>query len=163
MIHCNFLTYIILFIILGFIIYVYTSKLPPYMENFTESLTVDESGNLYSPFCYGLSENQCVNNPGCQWTIDNNYYGSCQPQTVWYNPWYSGWYNWYNRYWSPWRWSYPYYTSYYSYPNYSYRYPRWHGGRRHHIRGGHRTGGRIGGGRIGGARMAGGRRGGGRR
>ena len=57
----------------------------------------------------------------------NSYLNYCQPRTVWYNPWYSGIYNWYYRYWSPYRWydySYPYYSTGY------YRYPWRRGGRR---------------------------------
>jgi len=45
-------------------------------EPFEENLTAVDD---YSPTCYGVGERACVNTPGCQWTIDDNYYGSCQP------------------------------------------------------------------------------------
>lgn len=161
---CNILTYIAGILFFAFIIYVYTSKLPlESNEGFGEDLTSGYNG-LYSPFCAERGERDCVNTPGCEWTIDNNYNGSCRSNTTWYSPWYNGWYNWYNTYWSPWRWRSPYYTS--SYPYYGRR-RFWRGGggwRGGGWRGGgwRSGGGRIGGGRIGGGRIGGGRSGGGR-
>lgn len=199
----NILTYIVIFLVFVFIIYIYTAKLPleeyinqygdilegfddeedmeePFENNnessddensdsekndnkdikegFQENLTYAD-GILYSPFCYNLPENQCKTSPSCYWDYGS---GSCKQNTVWYNPFYGGWYNWYNRFWSPWRWNYPYY-SYYSYPTYSYRYPRWYprrgGGKYWRSRGhkgfrrsGIRRGGRRGGRRSGGRR-----------
>lgn len=182
----NFMTIIIIILMISFLIYLYTSKLPveeymnqyghlygedPTIEGFDDDDSDieepfdndndnDDIENLtfvddyYSTSCYGMGERQCVNTPGCEWTISDGY-GQCQNRTNWYNPFYNGWYNWYNRYWSPWRWSYPYYSSYYSYPSYYYSYPRWwrRRGRRWRRHGGRKWGGR----RVG-RRMSGGRR-----
>lgn len=156
---CNILTWIILFIIIAFITYVYTSKLPieQYMEEYgelehflaiaqgnddsdTDSDSNEGFENLddselvenltYSPTCYGFSERQCVNTPECEWTISDGY-GSCRTRSNWWGPLFGGsWYNWWDDYWTPFRWSEPWYT-WYNYPSYYY-YPRW--GRRYRRR-----------------------------
>lgn len=127
MVKANILTYIAILLIVIFSIYIYFLNL----YNKSNYSQLRENLTLYSPFCANKSERQCVESPGCEWVIDDNY-GRCRSKTQWYNPWYGGWYNWYNSYWVPWRWSYPYYRSYYSYPRNSYyfRYPRW----RHYTR-----------------------------
>lgn len=162
---CNILTWVVLFIIIAFIVYVYTSKLPieQYMEEYgdlehflsiaqgndSDSDSDSDSDNnvvktegyenfdddselvenlTYSPTCYGFSERQCVNVPECEWTITDGY-GACRPRSNWWGPLFGGGlYNYWNDYWSPYRWYWPDY-SYYNYPNYNYYYPGWRRGR----------------------------------
>lgn len=164
----NTLTYIFFIIVGILLLYIYASKLPPppalkdYMDKLEKGETVESfedylqenltatPAGLTSMFCWNLPENQCINSPGCEWTITNEGYSHCQPRTQWYNPWYSGWNNWYDRYLSTYRWRYPYYNWYNTYPgyynSYYYSYPRWrsygHGGRRwRHRRRYHHQGG----------------------
>lgn len=127
----NFLTWLVMTFVIIFVIYVYTSKLPVEQYCGMEHLTNDESdsddenienltlyGDInYSPVCYGRSERNCIEQPDCEWVISDN--GSCRPRTSWWGPLFGGsWYNWYYDYWSPWRWSYPLYTSTSYYPTY---------------------------------------------
>ena len=142
--NCNFITWTVLFVVLAFVIYLYTSKLPmeQYDEQYgeleyflaraqdPESSDSEEQENFtltYSaPICYNKSRNDCINTPGCKLTSN----GYCQPATNWYSPWYNRFYNWYGSYRTPYLWSYPNYSSSYSSnpTYYRYRYPRWRRG-----------------------------------
>ena len=82
--------------------------------------TLQEDLTLYSPYCYSLGERDCINSPGCQWVIDNDYNGYCTSNTSWYMPtWFSSW------------WDTPSYRGSWSYPRY---YPRRYYGGRHRVR-----------------------------
>lgn len=111
--YMNWFTRLVFLVLFLCVLIIYTSKLP-----------IEEG---FDGYCYGISERDCVNSPECQWVINSDE-GTCQPRTVWYNPWYSDVYNWYYRYWSPYRWYY-----YNDYPIYygGYPYNRWYGANRY--------------------------------